>query len=177
MQVLYNYFRYNGKIFRGCAIFVARCYIIRAFMRNQDGMKTELQRKVKRRICVRDITTSTTCTTSFLCHFFLLSSSTLLPKWYTYWMTPIKIHNISMSGSLSDMENLLQFNTSWLVSVRTWSYFRLFFSFSYSSYDLEEPILNMKSHTLNWYWFLLKFLLKTKTYNLAVGNCGSSIYC
>ena len=25
--------------------------------------------------------------------------------------------------------------------------------------------------------FLLKFLSKTKTYKLVVGNCGSSIYC
>ena len=38
-------------------------------------------------------------------------------------------------------------------------------------YDL---ILNKKSHTLNFYSFLQKFLLKTKTYKLVVGNCVSS---
>ena len=30
------------------------------------------------------------CTPSFLCHFLLLSLSTLLPKWRTCWMAPIK---------------------------------------------------------------------------------------
>ena len=71
-------------------------------------------------------------------------------------------------------ENFLQFNTSWLVFLRTWYYFRLCFSFSYSGYDLT---LIKESHTLNCYSFLQKFLLKTKAYKLVVGNCGSSIYC
>ena len=60
-------------------------------------------------------------------------------------------------------ENLLQFNTSWLASLRTWYYFRLCFSFSCSGYDLT---LIKKSHTRNCYLFSQKFLLKTKTYKL-----------
>ena len=62
------------------------------------------------------------CTASLLCHFLLLSSSTLLPKWRTCWMTPMKIHNIYMGGILCDIdnENILQFNNSWLVSLKTW---------------------------------------------------------
>ena len=54
-------------------------------------------------------------------------------------------------------ENLLQFNTSWLAFLRTWYYFRLCFSFSCSGYDLT---LIKKSHTLNYYSFLQKLLLK-----------------
>ena len=45
--------------------------------------------------------------------------------------------------------------------LRTWYYFRLYFSFSCSGYDL---ILIWKSHTLNYYSFSQKFLLKTETY-------------
>ena len=48
----------------------------------------------------------------------------------------------------------LQFNISWLASVRTWYYLRLFFSFSCSGYDLT---LIIKSHISNCYSFLLKF--------------------
>ena len=59
-------------------------------------------------------------------------------------------------------ENLLQFDTSWLASLRTWYYFRLCFSFSCSGYDLTLP---RKSNTLNCYSFLHKFLLKTKITN------------
>ena len=107
---------------------------------------------------------------------FLFSS--LLPKWRTCCMSPIKIRNISMGGmkKRDDMENknLMQFNNSWLASLKTWSYFRLLFSFGNSGYDFK---LIIKRHTLNCYSFLLKFLLKTITYKLAVGNCGSSIYC
>ena len=70
--------------------------------------------------------------------------------------------------------NLLQFNTSWFASLETWYYFRLYFSCSCSGYELT---LIKRSHTLNCYWLLQKFLMKTKTYKLVVGNCGSSIYC
>ena len=57
-------------------------------------------------------------------------------------------------------ENLFLFNTSWLASLRTWYYFRLLFSLSCSGYDL---MLITKSHTLNCYLLLLKFLLNTKS--------------
>ena len=67
-------------------------------------------------------------------------------------------------------DNLLQFNTSWLASLGMWYYFSLLFRFGCSGYDLTL------SHTLNWYPFLQKFLLKTKTYKLVVGNCSNSIY-
>ena len=59
-------------------------------------------------------------------------------------------------------ENLMQFNTSWLASLRAWYYFRFYFSFSCSGYDLT---LIKKSHTLNCYLFLQKL----QTYKLVVG--------
>ena len=74
-------------------------------------------------------------------------------------------------------ENLLQFNTSWLASLRTGYCIRLCFNFSCSCFDLT---LIKNSHTLNCYLFLQKFLLKTKTYKLAFlvfGKYGSSVYC
>ena len=71
-------------------------------------------------------------------------------------------------------ENLLQFNNSWLASLRTWCYFRPCFSFSCSGYDLVSI---KKGHTLNCYLFLQKFLLKAKIYKLVAGKCSSSIYC
>ena len=46
------------------------------------------------------------------------------------------------------MKNLLQFNTSWLLYLRKWYYFRRCFSFSCSGYELE------KNHILNCYSFL-----------------------
>ena len=71
-------------------------------------------------------------------------------------------------------ENILQFNTSWLVSLQLWYYFRLCFSFSFSGYDLT---LIKKSHILNCYLFLQKFLFKTKTYKLVVGKYRKSYQC
>ena len=46
------------------------------------------------------------CTPSFLCHFLLLSSCTLLPKWRTCCMAPIKIYNIAMGGIVCNVENM-----------------------------------------------------------------------
>ena len=56
-------------------------------------------------------------------------------------------------------ENLLQFYFSWLPALRIWYYFRLCFSFISFVFDLT---LIKRSHTLNCYSFLHKFLLKTK---------------
>ena len=68
-----------------------------SFMRNEEGIKIELQKKVHRRICVRHVTFFD-FKRSFLCHFLLPYSFTTFPKWCTYWIVPIKIH-IAMGGS------------------------------------------------------------------------------
>ena len=64
-------------------------------------------------------------------------------------------------------ENFLQFNTSWLASLRTWYYFKFYFSSSCFGYDLT---LIKKSHALNCYPFLQNFLLKTRTYRLELDS-------
>ena len=61
-------------------------------------------------------------------------------------------------------ENLLQFNTSWLESPRTWYYFKLCFSFSCSSYDLT---LIKKSHT--------RGLIKKQNLTLVRFRCFNSL--
>ena len=88
-------------------------------MRNQKG-KTELQKNVHRRICVRDITVFD-CTLFFQCVFAAFFGYSLsLPKWRICRMTPIKIYillcvvfclMISLPNSRK-YENLLQFNTT-----------------------------------------------------------------
>ena len=100
------------------------------------------------------------CVTLLLLSFFTLCPfpGDVLVEWPL-----IKIHNIAMAGILCDdtkserskNDNLLQFNTSWLASLRTWHYPRLCFSFSCSGYDL----------TSNCYLFLQNVLLKQKLAN------------
>ena len=117
---------------------------------------------------------------SFFVAFFVQFLPVL--KCRTCWMAPIKFIILPLVLScvmilwVNDRkyENLMQFNTSWLASRRTWYFFRFCFSFIFSGYDLT---LTKKSHALNFYSFLQRFLLKTKTYKLVFGNCGCSIYC
>ena len=134
-------------------------------MRNQGGIKIELLEKGHRRVCAP----------SFLCLFSLLSSSTVFPfpsdvvaewplKRYTILLWVVFCVMISWVNGRK-YENLLQFNTNWLASLRTWYYFRL-------CYDLS---LMKKSHTLNCYPFVQKFFIRF--YKLVLRNCGSSTYC
>ena len=126
MQILNIYFRYTGRLFRGCAfllLIVILSELHEKSRRNEDWV-TEKSRS--KNLCEWHYFFDRTL--SFLCHFLLLSSSAPLPKWCTCWIVPIKIHNIAMDGILRDVEyeNLLLFNASWLASLRTWCYFRLF---------------------------------------------------
>ena len=135
-------------------------------MRSQEEKKIELQKKVHRRICMRAITFLTARSpfyVIFCCLLYLLPfPSNVLIEW------PQKTYILLwlVFCVMSKNETILQFNTSWLASLRTWYYFRHFFGFSCSGYDL---ILIVKSH--------ICFLSKTKTYKLVVGDCGISIYC
>ena len=91
-------------------------------------------------------------------------------------MVPIKIHNIAMDGVLCDVENMKISCNLILAGLHHWDcdFVLDFFSFSCSGYDL---MLITKSHTFNRYSLLLKLILKTKTYKVVVGDCGSSICC
>ena len=148
-------------------------------MRHQEG-KSGLQKKVGRRICARDITILTAHPRLFyiiFCCFLCFHSP--LAKWRACWITlwkyTIMRWLVFCDDTMSEnYANLLQFNTSWWAFLGPWYYFRLCFSLSSCDYDLT---VIKKSHTLNCYLILQKFLLKTKTYQLVFGNCGSSIYC
>ena len=167
--MLYNYFTYTGRLFFGCGLSIAPCNIIRA------SCETKKERLNYRKKYIEQSAWGTSLfwlhaplSMSFFVAFFVYSLP--YPKWRTCWMTPM-IHSVVMDVILCDdimserlkIENLLQFNTSWLESLKTWYYldclgfYRLCFTFCCSGYDLT---LIKKSHTLNCYWFLQKFLLK-----------------
>ena len=136
-------------------------------MRNQEGIKIELQKKAHRRNCVRDITFLTARPlfyVIFCCFLRLIRSRSQVTC----------LLNGPFKDTYQKYENLMQFNTSWLASLATWCYFRLCFTFICSDYGLT---LIKKNHTLNCYSLLQKFLLKTKPYKLVVGNSDSSVYC
>ena len=136
-------------------------------MKNQDGIKVKLKKKVHRRIFERSVT--------FWLHALLSISvfvaffTTPLPKWRNCWMASIKVHNVAMDGILCEVKNMKIF-CNFILAGRHLSEFDItldFFRFSCSGYDVT---LIIKSHTLNCYSFSLKFLLKIKTYNFVVGN-------
>ena len=118
-QILYSYFRYTGRLFLGCAFFIACCNY-QNFVRNQEG-KNELQKKVHRRICVRNITFLTVHSPF---NVFLLLSLYILPP--PSQVTPLqndpyKDIYFAMCGILCVIiswvngrkyENLLQFTTT-----------------------------------------------------------------
>ena len=131
-------------------------------MRNQEG-KIRLHKKVHKK--------------SFLCHFLSLllyaplplQSDVLVewPLWYVAMLLCVVFCVVISWVDGRKYENLSQFNTNWVASLRTWYYFSLCFSFSFSGYELT---VIKKSHTLKCYSLLHKFLLKTQHYRLIVGN-------
>ena len=137
----------------------------------KPGGKIKLQKKVHRITCIRDINLFD-CTSFFLRHFLLLLLSTPCPypsEVFAEWplqryiiLLWVVFCVITLWAKGWKYKNDLQFNTSWLTSLRTWLCFIHCFSFSCSGYD---GILIKKSLKLNCYLFLQKFLLKTKTYN------------
>ena len=127
MQILYSYFRYTGRLFLGCALLLLPAILSELYKKPRWEKDWSTEKKlVKKRICVREIT-FLTARSPF--HVIFCCFLSLLPfPWRTSWMTPIKIHNIAMDCILwcRKNENLLQFSTSWLASLRTWYYFRHF---------------------------------------------------
>ena len=113
--------------------------------KDQEEIKIELQKKLHRRIHVRDITSW--FKPSFPYHFLLLSSSTPSSSQVTYLLNGpyIKRYSVLLWVLFCVMvswvkgqkhENVFQFNTSWLASLKMQYYFRLSFSFSCSGYDV-----------------------------------------
>ena len=91
----------------------------------------------------------------FCCFVCLVPSRSQVPyllyKWFV-WRCIILIWVVFCVMILwvngRKYENLMRLSNSCLASLRTWYYFRLCFSFSYSGYDLT---LIKKSHTSNFY--------------------------
>ena len=167
--MLYIYCGYIGRLFLGCTIFVARFIIIKA-SREIKMVRLSYRKKYTEEF-VSAICYFFDCTPSSLYLFVAFFVYSLpLSKLRACGMVFINIYSVATGGMLCDdvllngrkYENYLQFNTSWLSSLRTWYYFELFCSFSCSGYDL--PLI-IKSHSLNYYLLLQKFLLKTKIYN------------
>ena len=160
VQILYSYFRYTARLFLGCALFVARCNIIKASCETKKE-RLSFRENIEKNWC--EWHKRFYCTPSFLCISLLLSLTTPFPfpseqaQWPYGWCSVI----LSWVNG-QKYENLLQFYFNWLPALRTWYYFRFCFSFSCSVFDLT---LIKNSHTLNCYSFLHKFLLKTKITN------------
>ena len=83
-------------------LFLMLAVILQGYLRNQEGIRIELQKKVHERICVRDITFFTARPPFYVTFYPFLCLSLPLSKWRTCWMVPIKIHNIAMEGILCD---------------------------------------------------------------------------
>ena len=123
----------------------------------------KVSEEIYRNICVRGINFLTALTPFYVirCCFLCLLLS---PSQVTYLLNgPYGWCSVMISWvNGRKYENLLQFYFSWLPALRTWYFFRLCFSFSCFVFHLT---LIKKSHTLNCYSFLHKFLLKTKITN------------
>ena len=161
---IYKYFWYTGRPFLGCAIFVAHINIIWA------SCETKKEGLSYRKKCIEEFLWGTSIFLTvrppfytFVFFAFFVYSSTF-PYIILLWV--IFCVMISWVNGRK-YENLLQFNTGWLASLRTWYYFMLCFSSSCFGYDLT---LIKNSHNITCY-------SKTKTYKMAVGNCDSSVYC
>ena len=140
VNLLYSYFKYTNRLFLGCVLFVGCCSIIWA---SRETKKERLS--YRKRYSERGLYALLSMS------FFLLSLSThspfpsdVLAEW------PLLLRGVFcvMISWLNRQkyENFMQFNTSWLSSLRTRYYFSIRISFSCSSYDL---ILIKKSNTLN----------------------------
>ena len=171
MKILYSYFRYTSRIFLKWAPFFARCNIM-----FHEKIKYEFHGKIRRN---KDWVTKKKYIEEFAWGASLFRLHAIFSKYiffvafFVYSLSlcsqvtylrkdPYKhIYNIVMGSILCDSimsewskiheyENLLQFNTSLLTSLRTRYNFRLCFSFSCSGYCLS---LIKKTHALNYYSF------------------------
>ena len=161
VQILYSYFRCTSRLFLGCALFVARCNIIRA------PRETKKKRLSYRKKCKEEFV----CGTSRFWLNTLLSMS-IYVDFFIYLLPPLKWRVAEWPVSIyvvllwvvfcvmmswvngRKYENPLQFNTSWLASLRMWFYFRLCFSFTCSGYDFPtlSPRLCFNIHSIGWYY-------------------------
>ena len=117
--MLYSYFIYTGKLFLRCTVFVACCNIIRALWESKKEERLSCRKRCKEEfVWGRSLFWLHALPTMFFfCCFLRLLSfpSDVLAVW-PQWKYIIFLW----------LENLLEFNNSWLASPGMWSYFRLF---------------------------------------------------
>ena len=94
VQILYSYFSYTGGLFIGRAILLLSVILSDLYEKPRRNKDCITEKSTKKNLWERYHFFD--CTPSLLCHFLLLSSSALFRNWGTCWMTPIKVHNISM---------------------------------------------------------------------------------
>ena len=116
VQIWYSYFRYTGRLFLGCALFVAvtLSQLYEKRRRNKDWATEESLQK-NRRFCVRDITFWLHALLSM--SFFVALIVSYLSKWRTYWIVTTKIH-ITIGGNLCYAENR-KISYNLILSLRT----------------------------------------------------------
>ena len=94
--------------------------------------------------------------------------------WLLHWVLWVVFYVLISWENDQKNENIPQFNTVWLASLRARCCFRLSFGLSNSGYGFT---VIKKNHILNCHLRIQKFLLKTQIYKFVVGNCGISVYC
>ena len=83
-------------------LFLLLAVILSELYEKPRRIKIQLQKKVHKRICVRDTTVLTARLSFFLPFVVFFVYSLPLPKWRTCWMVSIKIYNIPTGGVLCD---------------------------------------------------------------------------
>ena len=133
MKILYSYFRYTGRLLLWCAVFVACCIIIRALWETKKEKRLSYRKKYKEEFAWETsiFWLHTLSTKSFFVAFFVYS-----PFQVTYLLYDHNKNTKYFYGWYSVWYGKYE-KTSWLASLRKWSYFKLFFSNSYSGYELK----------------------------------------
>ena len=125
--MLYSYFIYTGRLFFGCPLFVAHCNIMGAFCETKKERLSYRKKYIEQFVWRKSLFwLHALLSISFFIAFFVYFFP--YPKWSTCWMTPERykvllwvlfcVMILWVNGR--KYENLLQFNTSWLASLRTW---------------------------------------------------------
>ena len=99
---IYSYFRYTGRLFLWCVLFVARCNNIRASWETNKQKRFSYRKKYIEEFVWRTSLFWLHALLSIMSFVAFFSNSLLLSRGYTCWMAPIKIHHIPAGGILCD---------------------------------------------------------------------------
>ena len=137
MQIWYSCFRYTKRLFLGCALFVTRCDIIRA------SWETKIERLSYREKYLEEFVWEKSLFSPF--------SSSVSAEWLL--QRYIRVNS-------RKNENLSQFNTNWLPSLRMWYYFILFLASVVLIFS--RSYINWKEPHIRFLFVFTKILIKSK---------------